>query len=242
MEVSRGEVFCILGANGCGKTTLLRCLSGSLYLHRGFVRLGKSDLRSMKPDAIVKKIGFIFQEHEIPFPYSVMEIVCMGRAPHLSLFGSPSNGDKEIAEEALSSIGMLHLKDKPYTQVSGGERQLILIARTLAQQPDIIMMDEPTSHLDFKNQIIILQIVNQLAQQGIDVLMTSHFPDHALLFSSRVALMKEGNFLNVGKPENVITNRTLEEIYGIGVNVISVNDPSTGKELKLCVPKTSSGK
>jgi iron complex transport system ATP-binding protein len=242
MAVSRGEVFCILGANGCGKTTLLRCLSGSLRLHQGTVRLGKADLSSMKPEEVARKIGFIFQEHETPFPYSVMEVVCMGRAPHLKLFGSPSGRDREIAEEALIRVGMLHLKDKPYTQISGGERQLVLIARTLAQQPDIIMMDEPTSHLDFKNQTVILQIMKQLAQQGMAVLMTSHYPDHALLFSSRVALMKEGGFLNIGKPEEVMTDRTLGEVYGMEVSLVSVRDPNTGHDLKLCVPRLNGGR
>ena len=224
LAVSRGEVFCILGANGCGKTTLLRCLGGSLQLQQGCVRLEQEDLGNMKPEEIARKIGFVFQEHETPFPYSVMEMVCMGRAPHLNLFGSPSADDKEIAEEALDRVGMLHLKDKAYTQISGGEKQLVLIARTLTQQPDIIMMDEPTSHLDFKNQVVILQIVNRLAQQGMAVLMTSHFPDHALLFSSRVALMKGGKLLNVGKPEEVMTDKTLGEIYGMEVSLISAKD------------------
>lgn len=237
LEVSPGEVVCILGANGCGKTTLLRCLSGSLSLEQGSLFLGKEELSRMKPDAIARKIGFVFQEHETPFPYSVMEIVCMGRAPHLGLFSSPSDGDRKIAEEALSRVGMLHLRDKPYTQVSGGERQLVLIARTLAQQPDIIMMDEPTSHLDFKNQVTILQIAKQLARQGMAVLMTSHYPDHALLFSSRVVLMKEGSFISVGEPAEVMTAETLGEIYGMEVNLISARDPGTGRNLKLCVPR-----
>lgn len=237
LSVSRGEVFCILGANGCGKTTLLRCLSGSLRLQQGRVCLGKVDLRSMKPEAVARKIGFIFQEHEIPFPYSVMEIVCMGRAPHLNLFSSPTDIDVKIAEEALKSVGMLHLKDKPYTQVSGGEKQLVMIARTLAQQPEIIMMDEPTSHLDFKNQVVILQVVNRLAQQGIAVLMTSHYPDHALLFSSQVALMKDGRFLNIGKPEEVMTDKALGNVYGLEVSLVSAKDPYTDRDLKLCVPR-----
>lgn len=237
LEVSPGEILCILGANGCGKTTLLRCLGGSLTLKQGKVSLGNEDLSRMKPEAIARKVGFVFQEHETPFPYSVMEVVCMGRAPHLGLFGSPSESDRKIAETALNRVGMLHLQDKPYTQVSGGERQLVLIARTLAQQPDIIMMDEPTSHLDFKNQVTILKIVNQLARQGMAVLMTSHYPDHALLFSSRVALMKEGAFISVGDPAEAITAATLGEIYGMEVSLISAKDPGTGRDLKLCVPR-----
>ncbi|MDD5748843.1 MAG: ABC transporter ATP-binding protein [Actinomycetota bacterium] len=237
MGVSSGEVFCILGPNGCGKTTLLRCLGGSLRLREGIVHLDKVDLSNMKPEEIARKISFIFQEHETPFPYSVMEIVCMGRAPHLSIFGSPSSRDRKIAEEALGMVGMLHLRDKPYTQISGGERQLVLIARTLAQQPEIIMMDEPTSHLDFKNQIVVLQIINKLAEKGIAIMMTSHYPDHALLFSSQVALMKKGNFLDVGKPADVMTDESLTEVYDMEVSVVSIENSDNGQNLKLCVPK-----
>jgi iron complex transport system ATP-binding protein len=237
LSVSRGEVFCILGANGCGKTTLLRCLNGSLNLEQGVVHLGETALNDMKPEEIARRIGFIFQEHETPFPYSVMEIVCMGRAPYLGIFGSPSSKDRELAEEMLNMVGMLHLRNKPYTQISGGERQLVLIARTLTQQPDVIMMDEPTSHLDFKNQTVVLQIINSLAKQGIAVLMTSHYPDHALLFSSNVALMKNGNFLDTGKPADVMTDGTLAELYDMEVSIIAVNDPNTGNTLNLCVPR-----
>jgi iron complex transport system ATP-binding protein len=237
LDVSQGEVFCILGANGCGKTTLLRCLSGSLHLKHGTVRLGTQELSVMNIQDIAKAIGFIYQEHEIPFPFSVLEVVQMGRAPHLKLIESPSPKDMEIAKEALHSVDMLHLEKKPYTQISGGERQLVLIARALAQQPKIILMDEPTSHLDFKNQTTVLQIINELAKRGITVLMTSHYPDHALLFSSKVALMKDGRFIKVGIPGDVMTDQTLGDVYGMEVSMISVNDPNTGRELKLAVPR-----
>jgi iron complex transport system ATP-binding protein len=199
--------------------------------------LEDTELNTMKPEEIAKKIGFIFQEHETPFPYSVMEIVAMGRAPHLGFFDSPSARDNEIAEEMLNMVGLIHLKDKPYTQISGGERQLVLIARTLAQQPDIIMMDEPTSHLDFKNQTRVLQIVSKLAQQGMTVVMTSHQPDHALLFSSRVALMKDGQFIGTGKPSEVMTDDTLARVYDMEVSIVSVSDPNTRRDLTLCVPR-----
>jgi iron complex transport system ATP-binding protein len=161
----------------------------------------------------------------------------MGRAPHLPLFAMPSPHDTEIAKEKLDLVGMYHLKAKPYTQISGGERQLVLIARTLAQEPEVILMDEPTSHLDFRNQVIILQIINRLAEKGLAVLMTSHLPDHALLFSSRVALMKNGNFLAVGKPFDVMTAESLREIYGIEVRMITVADPDSRGTVKLVFPR-----
>jgi iron complex transport system ATP-binding protein len=237
LEVKSGEVVCILGPNGCGKTTLMRCLSGSLKLKKGLARLDLQDISAMKEVDIARKIGFIFQEHEIPFPYPVIEVVLMGRTPHIRTFSSPSSRDKVIAEEALSRVGISHLKDRPYTLISGGERQLVLIARTLAQEPEIILMDEPTSHLDFKNQTVVLQMVNQLAEQGLAVVMTSHFPDHAFLFSQRVALMAGGRFTACGRPAEVMTEKSLGELYGLEVSVISVNDPATGLPLKLAVPR-----
>jgi iron complex transport system ATP-binding protein len=237
LEVYKDEVLCILGANGCGKTTLLRCLNGSMRLQQGKVHLKDADISSLKIDEVARRIGFVFQEHTAPFPFSVLEVVRMGRAPHLKLFATPSHRDTEIAQEKLELVGMLHLKDKPYTQISGGERQLVLIARTLAQEPEIILMDEPTSHLDFRNQTIILQIVNRLAEHGLGILMTSHLPDHALLYSSRVALMKNGQFVSTGKPDDVMTEHSLKEVYGIEIKMVEVTDPYSQEKVKLVLPK-----
>jgi len=236
LTMNRGEVLCVLGGNGCGKTTLLKCLNGSLRLRMGHVYLKGKYIHSMSSVEIARRMGFVFQEHSPPFPFSVIEVVQMGRAPHLHLFASPSHRDRAIAEKVLEMVGMLHLRKKPYTQISGGERQLVLIARTLAQEPEVILLDEPTSHLDFKNQTLVLRMVNKLAQNGLGVLMTSHLPDHALLFSSRVALMKNGRFLSVGRPEEVMTEESLKETYGIQVNLATVIDPGNGKALKLVIP------
>jgi iron complex transport system ATP-binding protein len=236
IEVHSAEVVCILGANGCGKTTLLRCLNGNLPLKKGNIYLENADITTMRIDEVARKVGFVFQEHHAPFPFSVLEVVRMGRAPHLSLFAMPSHRDTEIAEEKLDLVGMYHLRDKPYTQISGGERQLILIARTLAQEPNVILMDEPTSHLDFRNQTIVLQIINKLAEKGLAILMTSHLPDHAMLFSSRVALMKNGNFIAAGKPADVMTEESLREIYGIGVKMVAVKESEKGGTIKLVIP------
>jgi iron complex transport system ATP-binding protein len=241
LDIYKDEVVCILGANGCGKTTLLRCLNGGMSLRKGKVYLGDTNIFSMKVDEVARKMGFVFQEHTAPFPFSVLEVVRMGRAPHLRLFATPSARDTTIAEEKLNLVGMYHLKNKPYTQISGGERQLVLIARTLAQEPEVILMDEPTSHLDFRNQTIVLQIVNKLAEKGLGVLMTSHLPDHALLFSSRVALMKGGRFIITGKPADVMTEDSLREIYGIDVKMFVVTDPYNQETVKLVLPRRDSG-
>jgi iron complex transport system ATP-binding protein len=211
-----------------------------MRLQQGKILLEDADISGLQIDQIARKVGFVFQEHTAPFPFSVLEVVRMGRAPHLKLFSTPSRRDTQIALEKLEMVGMLHLKDQPYTQISGGERQLILIARTLAQEPEIILMDEPTSHLDFRNQTIVLQIVNKLAENGLGILMTSHLPDHALLFSSRVALMKGGRFVGIGSPNEVMTEESLKEIYGIDVKMVNLTDPYSLEKVKLVLPRRSS--
>lgn len=240
LDVMSGQVLCLLGANGCGKTTLLRCLSGSLSLNQGTVHLDGQLLSSLEPDQVARKIGFVFQEHRSPFPFSVLEVVRMGRAPHLRAFSSPSRRDTEIAERMLTRVGMLHLKSKPYTHISGGERQLVLIARTLAQEPEVIMLDEPTSHLDFRNQNLVLRIVNQLADNGMAVLMTSHMPDHALWYSDQVALMHDGHLITMGPPSEVMTESSLRETYDMNVQMPTIIDARTGEALRVVLPERNS--
>lgn len=223
LELAQGDIFCLLGANGCGKTTLLRCLNGLLSLKEGNVWLNGQEIASLSETERAKILGFVFQEHNFLFPYSVLETVCMGRAPHLGFFSSPSRKDTQIAERALEMVGLAHLKDKPCTEISGGERQLSLIARALAQEPAVLLLDEPTSHLDFGNQVLILETIRRLAQEkGLTVIMATHFPGHALLVSNKVALMKNGNFANVGRPEQVLTESNLKNLYGIDVKIVSV--------------------
>ena len=135
-------------------------------------------------------------------------------------------------------VSMLHLKERPFTKISGGQRQLVAIARTIAQQSEIILLDEPTSHLDFKNQTLVLTITNKLAQQGFSIVMSSHLPDHALLYSNRVALMKEGRFIALGSPDKVMTEENLKSTCEIDVRIISAIDPISGQEIRFCIPAT----
>ena len=185
---------------------------------------------------LARKVGTVFQEHSAPFPFSVVEVVRMGRAPHLSFFESPSKGDTEIALNCLNQVGMSHLKDKPYTQISGGERQLVLIARTLAQEPSIILLDEPTSHLDFKNQVLILKMISKLSSQGLTVIMSTHLPNQAFLVSSNVALMNEGRFLATGYCNDVMTENNLADTYGMELRIVEIDDTGKGPATKVCIP------
>ncbi len=236
LDVLPGEVLCLLGPNGCGKTTLLRCINGALKLNKGSIRMGDKEISKMTSTDIARSVGFVFQEHSAPFPYSVIDVVSMGRAPHLKLFSAPASRDLEIAYKALETVGMIHLRDKPYTQISGGERQLVLIARTIAQEPDVILLDEPTSHLDLKNQTLILRMINRLARHGLSIVMSSHLPNQALLYSSRVVLMREGGILATGNPDEVISEKNLREIYGIDVKIFTGRDRSGLEEVKFCMP------
>lgn len=234
-SVSAGDVLCILGANGCGKTTLLRCLNGALKLKNGQVFLENHDISTMSTIDLAKNMGFVFQEHSAPFPFTVHEVVRMGRAPHLHMFAHPGLRDNLLAEQALNSVGMLHLKDKPYTQISGGERQLVLIARTLTQEPRLVLLDEPTSHLDFKNQTLVLKMVNMMAENGMTVIMTSHLPNHALQYSNKVVLMNGGRFLASGNPEETMTEQRLKETYGISVKIFNAGTTDDESGIKYCM-------
>lgn len=237
LEVRPGEVLCVLGPNGCGKTTLLRCISGALRLHRGSILLDGEDIARLDVIALARKIGFVFQEHTASFPFPVIEVALMGRAPYLGLFGSPSAKDVELAEAALHKVGMLHARDKPYTQLSGGERQLVLIARTLAQEPEVILLDEPTSHLDFKNQALSLQLINRLSERDISMIMTTHNPNHALVYPYRVAMMNNGRIVAAGEARDMITEENLRATYGIDVRLLSASDEENGETFRFCSPR-----
>ncbi len=234
LQALENDILCILGPNGCGKTTLLKCLSGILKLRAGAILLDGRSLNSLKRHQIASIMGYIPQEHSSGFAYTVLDVVLMGRAPHLNIFSTPSENDYRIAEEAIEMVGVLQLKDKKYTEISGGERQLVLIARTLAQQPKMLLLDEPTSHLDFRNQTLILKLVKKLAKKGLGVIMTSHFPDHALAYSGRIALMHNGSFVAQGNPGEVVNEANLERIYGIGVKIYTIRDEQTGEEIRFC--------
>jgi iron complex transport system ATP-binding protein len=231
------EVLCILGANGIGKTTLLKSLSGVLKLKSGDIYIDDQNTRTMDRAQIARTLGYLPQEHSTVFPYTVLQIVLMGRAPYLSLFSSPSKGDVEIAEMMLDRIGISHLKDKPYNEISGGQKQLVLFARILTQGPKVLLLDEPTSHLDFKNQILALEMIKKLAKEGLAVVMTSHFPNNAFLYSNRVAIMKGGRFLAVGNTDEVMTEENLSHAYDMDVEVLSVKTRSN-ESLKFCISKS----
>ena len=231
ISIERGDVLCILGPNGTGKSTLVKCINSLLKLKSGEILLKNKNIYSIGKTELAKTIGYIPQSNGSTFAYSVLDVVLMGRAPHLSLTSVPGKNDYKIAEEALESLGILFLRDKAYTEISGGERQLVLMARALAQQPEILLLDEPTSHLDFGNQIRTLKVINELSKKGLSVIMTSHFPDHAFLSSNKVAIMNQGTIMEMGKPEYVVTEENMKEAYGINVKILDIDE-----HRKACIP------
>ncbi|MEN4007400.1 MAG: ABC transporter ATP-binding protein [Methanobacteriaceae archaeon] len=231
LSVKKGNVICILGPNGSGKTTFIKCLNGLLKLKSGEILLNGQNIHSIGINELARQIGYIPQGHSPVFPFTALDVVLMGRAPHLSSLSSPSQKDYDIAREALEKLNIVHMMYKPYTNLSGGEKQLVFFARVFAQKSNILLLDEPTSHLDFGNQIRTLKIISNMAKEGLTVIMSSHFPDHAFMSADKVAIMKGKTIIDYGTPEEVITEKNLETTYGIKVKIIDYDDTR-----KICVP------
>lgn len=235
ISVKSGEILCILGPNGVGKTTFFKTILGFLKLQSGEILLDGKNTKNWSKNQLAKMISYVPQTHTPPFPFNVFDVVLMGRTAHIGMFSSPSKTDKEIAESAINDLNISYLKDKIYTEISGGERQMVLIARALAQQSKILILDEPTSNLDFGNQIRVLEQINNLAKKGLGVIMTSHFPDHAFLCSTKVALMHKNIKFIIGNMDEVITEENLKSAYGVNVKIIST-ETINGEKIKSCIP------
>jgi iron complex transport system ATP-binding protein len=247
-SIKPGEIFCLLGPNGCGKTTLLDCILGHLKPGSGEIFLNDNDIINIRPEQIARQIAYVPQSHNKTFPYTVLDVVLMGRAAYIGMFGKPGEEDVAIAEEALAMVGITRLKDRRYTQLSGGEVQLVMVARALAQKTPIIVMDEPTAHLDFKHELVIMEkIVELVREQGLAILMATHFPNHCFYFensglTTRVAMMNNMNFLAIGSPSEVLSEENLKELYNVNTRVVSI--PVDAKqELKqiIAINTTDSG-
>ena len=229
-SIEKGDVLCVLGPNGTGKTTLIKCINGLHKVNEGEVYLNGSSIQTMSFKDISRMVGYIPQGHVPSFPFTVFDVVLMGRSPYVNITSSPKEKDREIAMNALETLGIEDLKDKSYTNLSGGERQLVFLARVLAQEPDLLILDEPTNHLDFGNQIKLLEIIEQLSKLGLAVIMSSHYPDHAFLAASKVAIMKDKGFIDFGTPDDVLSEENLKKAYGIDVKLMEMDD---GR--KICV-------
>ena len=240
-DVPRGQFVCVIGANGCGKSTVLKNLLGLIKPFGGTVSIDGQDLAEMDERTRARHFAYIPQAHTPPFPFKVSDVVILGRTPYLTgIATNVSKHDQVVAYQAMKQLSIDHLADKIYTELSGGQQQLVLIARALAQEPDLLVMDEPTASLDFGNQQLVLSCVYQLSRLGMSVLMVTHDPDHALFCSDRVIMMEDGMIIGDGTPEQIITTENLRRIYNTEsyVTDITVGD---GEEVRVCVPVIRTG-
>ncbi|MEN8614443.1 ABC transporter ATP-binding protein [Dehalogenimonas sp. THU2] len=240
LQVNRGEIYCLLGPNGCGKSTLILCILGVLKTANGSVSLDGQDIRDLKPRDIARLAAYIPQVHEKPFPYKVIDVVLMGRTAYSGTFSPPSAQDRIIAEEALAKAGIAQFAERPYTQLSGGETQLVIVARALAQQTPILVLDEPTSHLDFHNELYFLQSIVRLVQESnLTVVMATHSPNHAFYFegsgiNTRVGLMNHQIIAVQGSPSAALTEENMAKTFNIRSKVVCYQ--WEGVDLKQIIP------
>jgi iron complex transport system ATP-binding protein len=235
LVINSGEIYCLLGPNGVGKSTLFKTIQGFLKPLSGQILVDDKPTRSFSRKEFARLIGYVPQVHSPPFPFRVIDVVMMGRTAHIGTFGTPGRHDHEIAIQMLERLGIAFLAPRIYTEISGGERQMVLIARALAQEPSFLLLDEPTSNLDFGNQARVLQCIRDLADKsGLGIILTTHFPDHVFQCNGNVALMEWNNVFLTGKAEEVITAKNMKDTYGIDVKVMKSKFEDV--TLNSCIP------
>lgn len=231
ITMNPGELWCVLGANGVGKSTLFKTLLGLLRPISGRILVQDKPLEQWGRKELSRQVAYVPQNHIPPFPFRVWEMVAMGRNPYQNGYGKLTPGDSRIVAEALETLHIEGLANKIYTQISGGERQLVLLARAIAQQTPALFLDEPVSNLDFGNHARVLSHVRRLASSGKTVVMTTHCPDHSFMPESRVILLDRGGVLGIGHGPEIVTEERIRHMYDIGSRIVEVD--SRGR--KTCI-------
>ena len=231
LAAGSGAVFCLLGPNGSGKTTLFKTLLGLIPARAGQVLLAEQPIERLSRAEIARRVAYVPQAHAAPFAFSAFEVVLMGRTAHLGLFSQPGEADREAARAALARLRIEDLAEADYTRLSGGQRQLVLIARALVQETATLIMDEPTASLDFGNQALVLREIAGVAADGLTVILSTHDPDHAFAVGTEVALLHEGGVRAAGTPAAALSAEALSSVYGIAVRITELADGGT-----VCVP------
>lgn len=230
LSVSSGEALFLLGPNGSGKTTLFKTLLGLLPLQGGRITIDGADTTRWSQRRLAQKLAYVPQAHTPPFAFSVRDVVLTARTAHVGLFRAPGRVDTRIAEAALTTMGIARLADARYTEISGGERQLVLIARAIAQGAPFLVMDEPASNLDFGNQVHLMARIRSLTKQGYGLIVTTHAPDQAFCCAHKVAMLHKGQLAAYGPPADVLTAPLLEATYGVAVRIVREG------ETRTCLP------
>ena len=234
-HIDDGKMVCLLGANGIGKSTLFKTILRILPNYKGEILINGMSTSNMSISDMARIIAYIPQSYPPTFNYSVLDMVLMGTTAGLSFLGSPGKRQREVALQSMERLGIGHLKDRGFAEISGGERQLALIARALAQETKVLIMDEPTANLDYGNATKVLEQIRQLAGKGYTILQATHQPDQAFLFADEVLSLKDGVILAHGTPKETITEDFIETLYGVHVEVQSLYDDT----LRVCVPVTA---
>ncbi|MCF0121229.1 MAG: ABC transporter ATP-binding protein [Oscillospiraceae bacterium] len=215
MTLSPGQNISLLGANGAGKTTLFKAILGMLPVTGGTITLDGADIKDMTRASLARRIAYVPQQHTPPFPYTVTQVLLMGRCSHLGAFSSPGEEDYAVAHGVLTQLGIEALAERNYAELSGGERQLVLIGRALTQQSDYLLLDEPTSNLDYGNQIRILKKMRELSAHGIGIMTIMHNPEHALLIGGECIVLGDGRVIASGRTSEIITPELINTVYGV---------------------------
>lgn len=228
-----GEFLSVLGPNGVGKSTLFRCMLGLLSPSKGGTLIAEKPIAEMTAAQLARHIAYIPQSHNPVFNFSVLDMVLMGTTAQTGTFSAPGKEQLKRAENALDRLEIAHLKDRGYANISGGERQLVLIARAIAQQAKILVMDEPSANLDFGNRIRVMNTVKSLTKDGYTVIQSTHDPDQAYMYSDKILALYGGQVLAWGTPQETICNSLISTLYGVNVEVSSMRDDV----VRVCVPK-----
>ncbi len=229
----KGEFLSVLGPNGVGKSTLFRCILGLLNPTEGQILIDGERVDIMKPEALARRIAYIPQSHDPVFHYSVFDMVLIGTTAQTGLFSSPKKEHLRLVEEALKKLGLAHLSERSYRTLSGGERQLVLIARAMVQKAKVLLMDEPSASLDFGNRIMVMNRVKELCKEGYCVIQTTHDPEQAFLYSDRILALHNGTVYAQGKPRDIFTEDLISTLYGVEVELCNIKNDA----LRVCIPK-----
>lgn len=235
--IEDGQMVCLLGPNGVGKTTLFKIVLRLLRGYEGEVFIGGEPTGELNTREMARRIAYIPQSHAPTFNYTVREMVLMGTTSALGRYASPGKEQRALADRIMEQMGIDHLKDRGFSRISGGERQLALIARALAQQTKVLIMDEPTANLDYGNATMVLEQIRRLAAEGYTILQSTHQPDQAFLFADQVLAVLDGRVVAQGPPKDVITKELVQRLYGVEVEVQSLCDD----RVRVCVPVLAAG-